>query len=168
MDLQKFSAFKYQHDGQGSIDAKRLWFIRITLGIGDLATALLLVPTATPLFFPFGAFLLLLPLVAYLSRPKLLYVGPRYLICGDKIVYFGTVNAMALDSASGTLSLTPANAHRFTLERDKFPTSARKANKVKINQAVKFEKVSAKLIQKVLKASPQVELSGIPDSARQA
>ena len=159
MDLQKFSAFKYQHDGQGSIDAKRLWFIRITLGIGVLAT---------PLFFPFGAFLLLLPLVAYLSRPKLLYVGPRYLICGDKIVYFGTVNAMALDSASGTLSLTPANAHRFTLERDKFPTSARKANKVKINQAVKFEKVSAKLIQKVLKASPQVELSGIPDSARQA
>jgi len=159
MDLQKFSAFKYQHDGQGSIDAKRRWFIRITLGIGVLAT---------PLFFPFGAFLLLLPLVAYLSRPKLLYVGPRYLICGDKIVYFGTVNAMALDSASGILSLTPANAHRFTLERDKFPTSARKANKVKINQAVKFEKVSAKLIQKVLKASPQVELSGIPDSARQA
>jgi len=159
MDLQKFSAFKYQHDGQGSINAKRQWFIRITLGIAALATVL---------FFPFGGLLLLLPLIAYLSRPKLLYVGPRYLICGDKIVYFGNVNAMALDNSSGTLSLTPANAHRFTLERDKFPTSARKANKIKTNQAAKFEKVSAKLIQKVLKASPQVVLSGIPDSARLA
>jgi hypothetical protein len=159
MDLEKFSAFKYQHDGEGSISAKRLWFIRISLGIAALATLL---------FFPFGGLLLLLPLIAWLSRPKLLYVGPRYLICGDKIVYFGNVNAIALDQASGKLSLTPAKAERFTLERDKFPTSARKASKIKTNQATKFEKLSAKLIQKVLKASPQVELSGIPDSARQA
>lgn len=159
MDLQKFSAFKYRHDGQGSISPKRGWFIKITLGIAALATVF---------FFPFGGFALLLPLIAYLTRPKMLYVGPRYLICGDTIVYFGNVNAMALDASAGTLSLVPANARRFTLERDKFPTSARKAPKVKANQSAKFDKLSTKLIQKVLKASPQVELSGIPESVRQA
>jgi hypothetical protein len=159
MDLQKFSAFKYQHDGQGSLSTMRRWFIRITLGGAVLST----------LFFsPFGCLLFLLPLMAYLTRPKLLYIGPRYLICGETIVYFGNINAVTLDAAAGQLCLSPANARRFMLERDKFPTSARKAHKVKVNQAAKFDKVTAKLIQKVLKASPMVELSGIPDAARQS
>ena len=159
MDLRKFSAFKYRHDGQGCVSAKRRSAVWITLGLSVLTSFF---------FFPFGCFALPLPLIIYLTKPKMLYIGPRYLICGGTIIYFGNVNAMALDESSGTLSLAPANAHRFKLERDKFPTSARKAFKVKANQAAKFNKVSAKLIQKVLKASPLVEMSGIPDSVRQS
>lgn len=158
MDLQKFSVFKYQHKGRGGISAQRWRAIKLTLGIALLAAAI---------FFPVGAVAFLLPLVAYATAPKMLYIGPRYLICGDAIVYFNNVSAMARDESAGTLRLVSANERGFVLERDKFPTNARKEHKIAANKAGKFAKASAKLIDKVLKASPQVELSGITRAASQ-
>ena len=46
------------------------------------------------------------------------------------------------------------------LERDKFPTGARKADKIKKNKAAKFDKVSSKIIEKVKKAAPRVDMIG--------
>lgn len=152
MDPKKFSAFKYTHQGSTSISPRRLRVVQVTVVIAALAGFAL---------FPAGWLALLLPLVIYLTTPKMLYLGPRYLICGDTIVYYSNINAMALDESSGQLRLESVAARPFVLERDKFPTNARKAHKIAANQAKKFAKVAAKLIEKVRNASPQAELSGI-------
>jgi hypothetical protein len=152
MDMTKFSAFKYQHDGSGGITAQRWKMAKITLVLALVVGVV---------FFPVGLLALLVPLAIFLTTPKMLYLGPRYLICGSTIVYFGNVTAMVLDSSSGTLRLESANARSFSLQREKFPTNARKAAKIQNNKQTKFEKISAKLIDRVRKASPEVVLTGI-------
>ena len=44
------------------------------------------------------------------------------------------------------------------LERDKFPTNARKPDKITRNKATKFEKVSARIVEHVRKAAPATPL----------
>jgi hypothetical protein len=156
MNLKKFSAFKYRHEGSGGISKERWRVVKITLGVALVAMVAL---------FPMGWFALLLPLLAYFTAPKMLYVGPRYLICGPKIVYFSNVTSMALEESAGTLRLVSGKAGNFLLERDRFPTGARKADKIKVNKALKFDKVSAKLIDRVRRASPEVAVKGIPEAA---
>jgi hypothetical protein len=157
MDLQKFSAFKYRHDGPRGISAQRWRTVQVTFGIALIVVVV---------FFPVGWFALLVPLTVYVTAAKMLYIGPRYLICGNTIVYFSNVNEMALEASAGQLRLATTNNRSFVLERDRFPTGARKAEKIAANKALKFDKVSAKLIQKVLKASPQAQLSGVTDAGR--
>ncbi|MDP1610517.1 MAG: hypothetical protein Q8M11_05635 [Sulfuritalea sp.] len=152
MDLKKFSAFKYAHQGSAGISLRRLRAVQATLGIAVLLGFF---------SFPAGWFALLVPLLIYVTAPKMLYVGPRYLICGDRIVYFSNVDALALDESAGQLRLDSVGARPFVLEREKFPTNARKAHKIVANRARKFDKVSARLIEKVLKASPQAVLNGM-------
>lgn len=159
MDLKKFSAVKYRHDGSGGISEQRWRVIKISLGVALAATVVL---------FPVGGFVLLLPLIVYLAAPKMLYIGPRYLICGPQIVYFSNVTSMALEESAGTLRLVSGKAGSFLLERDRFPTGARKADKIKANKALKFDKVSAKLIERVRRAVPEVGLKGISDTVAQS
>ena len=159
MDLKKFSAYKYQHAGRSGISKRRWRVVVVTLVVALLATIA---------FFPGGAILFLVPLIAYFSAPKMLYIGPRYLICGDTIMYFSNVVKVTLEENSGTLQLTSSNGKTFVVERDKFPTNARKTNKIAANKATKFRKSSARLIEKILRATPDVELSGVPRSAYRA
>mgnify|MGYP003491276646 CR=1 FL=1 len=49
--------------------------------------------------------------------------------------------------------LVCANGESFALDRSKFPTGARTAAKLTKNKAAKFDKVSAKIIDKVTKAT---------------
>ncbi|MGB2881176.1 MAG: hypothetical protein WBC08_05310, partial [Rhodoferax sp.] len=83
-----------------------------------------------------------------------------YLLCGNSIVYYANVNRLTLSGANGTLRLQSQNGKSFVLERDKFPTGARKADKIKKNKAAKFDKVSSKIIEKVKKAAPRVDMIG--------
>jgi hypothetical protein len=76
-------------------------------------------------------------------------------------VYYGNVRRLTLSQARDSLQVQSANGRVFVLERDKFPTSARKTDKIARNRAAKFDKVSGKIIEKVRKAVPNVELSGI-------
>jgi hypothetical protein len=159
MDLKKFSAFKYRHEGSGGITAQRWRVVKILLGVALVAVVAL---------FPMGWFALLLPLIAYVTAPKMLYVGPRYLICGPRIVYFSNVTSIALEESAGTLRLVSSKTGNFLLERDRFPTGARKTDKIKANKALKFDKVSAKLIERVRRAVPEVGLKGISDTVPQS
>lgn len=152
MDLAKFSAFKYQHPGRGVMTRGRRWFLGLSLA-GAAGVAVVL--------FPGGLAAFLVPLIAWLSAPKKLFIGPRYLICGRDIVYFNNVVKLALDESAGALTLTSANGKTFTLQRDKFPTNARKAPKVAANRAAKFAKATGKLVEKVVQASPDVERLGV-------
>lgn len=153
MDTQRFSTFGYQHPGRGGISRQRHRAILSGIGAALISGFV---------FFPAGFLLLLLPLLIYLSAPKQLYIGSRYLICGNVIQYFGNMAQAQLDESSGTLRLTSRSGAVLLLERDKFTTSARKAGKIAANRADKFGKASARIIEKIAKASPDARLSGVP------
>lgn len=144
-----FAIFKYQHTGSAVLSVKRKRFIVVSLVAAVLASIF---------FFPQGMFLFLLPLLSYFTMPKQLLVGSRYLICGPYIVYYANVTKLSLSEKQGTLRLQSANGKSLLIEREKFPTGARKAHKVKFNKANKFNKISAKIIKQVQQASPDVTL----------
>ena len=57
----------------------------------------------------------------------------------------------------GVLSVTgtPVPAEVPQVERERFPTNARKKDKIAINKAAKFSKVSARIVEKVRRATPE-------------
>lgn len=152
MPPTEFSIFKYQHADPASLGPRRQLVVYLGLVLAVFVTVLK---------FPHGAWLFFLPLVAYLSAGRQLLLGPRYLLCGKTIVYYGNVKHLTLSPVPGTLRVQSANGHVFVLERDKFPTGARKAEKIAKNKAAKFDKVCAKIVEKVLSAGAEVELVGI-------
>jgi hypothetical protein len=151
MDMTRFSAFKYHHAGPAEISPTR-W--RVT----QISAALALIIALA--FFPTGALALLVPLIVYFSAPRMLYLGPRYLICGDVIIYYGNVVRMELKETEGTLKLVTASRQTFVIERANFPTQARKSHKITANKAAKFTKATRRIIDRIQRAAPQVELSG--------
>lgn len=151
MTPTKFATFKYRHADRSNPSPERRWF-----AYGCLAVAVL----TTLLAFPVGAVTLLVPLIAWLSAPRQLQMGPRYLLCGEAIVYYANVKRATVSKAKGSLQLQSANGQVFVLERDKFPTGARKADKIAKNKAAKFDKVSAKLLEKIRKANAAAEVVG--------
>lgn len=149
MTPTEFATFKYQHSDSVVRSKQRMLFAGASLVVALLATVIV---------FPFGAVLLLVPLIAWFSAPRQLLVGPRYLLCGNAIVYFGNVKRMTLAPAQGKLRLECTTGKAFVLERDKFPTAARKSDKIAKNKAKKFDKVSGKIMDKVRAASSNVVL----------
>ena len=145
MDQPQLAVFKYKHGGRASLSGKRKAFL-----VASLILALVLAILA----FPAGLLACIVPLIAYFGGPRTLCVGPRYLICGDEIVYYANVKQLKLSEAAGSLSLQTASGKTLLIERAKFPTNARKANKIAANQAAKFNKVSAKIVDKVRRAAP--------------
>lgn len=146
-----FAVFKYKHDGKAGLSEKR----RRVCQFAVLGGVVLLYP-----LFPLGIALLVFSLLAWLTAPKLLSLGPRYLICGERIVYYGNIDRVELDADAGRLTLQANGGRAFVVERERFPTNARKSHKVAANKAAKFDKVAAKLIEKVRHASPAVEVAG--------
>lgn len=112
------------------------------------------------LAFPGGLLAFAIPLLIRFAVPRQLSLGPRYLLCGSDIVYFGNIDRVVLDETRGRMTLQAGERPCFVLERDKFPTNARKTAKVAANQAAKFAKVSAKLLERIRQASPAVEVTG--------
>ena len=151
MTPTQFASFKYQHPDQAGRSQKRRWF-----AYGSLAFALLVMASFAWII---GAILLVVPMIAWLTTDRELLLGPRYMLCGKTIVYYANVKRMTLLRAQGKLRVVCTNGQSFVLERDKFPTSARKAAKIAKNKAAKFDKVSSKIIEKVRKATNNADLS---------
>ena len=147
-----FATFKYQHTDRPARSKPRMLIA--------LACVVAAVPAMVWVAFPVGAVLLVAGLIAWFSAPRKLLLGPRYLLCGNTLVYFGNVKRMNLSSAQGKLRLECANGTTFVLERDKFPTGARKPNKIAKNKAAKFDKVSAKIMEKVRAATANTVQTG--------
>ena len=145
MAQPQLAVFKYKHGGRASFSGKRKAFL-----VASLILALVLAILA----FPFGLLACIVPLIVYFNGARTLCVGPRYLICGDEIVYYANVKQLKLSEATGSLSLQTASGKTLLIERGKLPTNARKADKIAANQAAKFNKVSAKIVDKVRRASP--------------
>lgn len=144
-DQPSLAVFKYKHGDRILLSGKRKVFFFL---------ALIVALALSRLFFPIGLLALLVPVVVYLGGQRTLSVGPRYLICGRQIIYYANVTKMKLLESDGLLELKTANGNQFTIERERFPTNARKKNKVQANKAAKFNKVTAKIIEKVRRAAP--------------
>ncbi len=155
MTPTEFAQFKYQHADAAVRSVARLWFVGISLGVGLILLSMRSVP------LPLALFAMAVPAVAWFSASRHLLLGPRYLLCGKAIVYYANVKHLSLSRTSGTLRVQSNNGQSFVLERDKFPTAARKAAKIKKNKAAKFDKVADKIIEKVRKAAPGADLSGV-------
>lgn len=149
MDSQqaRLASFKYKHGSRISLTGKRKIAFVISL-FGALVVA--------KLIFPFGLLALLVPAMIYLAGGRTLMIGPRYFICGDQIIYYANVTELKLSEAEGTLSVQTGKAIPFVIERERFPTSARKKAKIAANKAAKFNKVTTRIIEKVRRASPTV------------
>lgn len=152
MTPTEFATFKYQHTDGVSRSKQRTMFAAASLAVAVVAIALTGSPAAMGL--------LVVPAIAWFSVPRQLLLGPRYLLCGNAIVYFGNVKRMTLTRSQGKLRLECVNGKAFVLERDKFPTGARKKDKIAKNKAKKFDKVSGKIIDKVRAASANVVMMG--------
>jgi len=152
MTPTEFASFKYQHPDPAGLSTARRWFIGVSLLV-----ALVLAYRA----FPPGLIALLVPLIGWASAPRLLLLGPRYLLCGKTIVYFANVRRLSLSPAQDVLRVQSANGQTFVLEREKFPTNARKSDKIAKNKTAKFNKVSGKIIGRVRQVVTDVELQGI-------
>lgn len=154
MTPTEFAQFKYQHADAAARSTARLWFVGISLAIALVLLSMRSVP------LPVALFAMAVPAVAWFSGSRHLLLGPRYLLCGKSIIYYANVQRLTLSRSAGTLQVQSRNGQRFVLERDKFPTGARKADKIKKNKAAKFDKVADKIIEKVRKASSGAELIG--------
>lgn len=152
MTPTEFARFKYTHTEAVTRSRARTLFVVTSLAVAVLVMGLFA--------FLLGLVMLVVPLVAWMTAPRQLLLGPRYLLCGTAIVYYGNVKRLTLSAAQGKLRLECLNGKTFVLERDKFPTGARKANKISKNKAAKFDKVSAKIVDKVRNASRNAVLIG--------
>lgn len=144
MDESHFNAWKYQHPGAGYRSRRQLIWATL-LFIGSLL-AIKLWPLALALFAA--------SLVCLLISSKKILVGSRYLICGSEIVYFANLARLDRYDTLGTLRLTSHDQACFVLEREKFPTNARKADKISRNKAAKFAKVADRIVAQVRAANP--------------
>jgi hypothetical protein len=153
----KLGTFKYDHGD------------RIPVGWVNWLAGLLCVPVALAGFAlapPLGIVAVIATVIFWMVRlPKQqIRLGTRYAIVGNTIVYFRNVRKMEL--RAGELILHWDKDRRLRIEQSRFPTNARKQDKIAKNKAAKFEKVTGKIIDRVLHASPTVELAGIDRQAR--
>ncbi len=145
-----FTRFYYQHADGVSRSPLRIWFTGVSL--------LLAVATTAALASAVAASLLAVPLIAWLATPRQLLLGPRYLLCGNTIVYFGNVKRMTLSPALGKLRLECTNGMAFVLERRRFPRSTRMAESLLKHKTTRFERLSARIIEQVRAASANAVL----------
>ena len=114
---------------------------------------------------PWLFLLLLVPVViiVHLRRAGLdrqLVITGRYLILGERIVYYRTLKKIVLDQGKQTLTLSPDRSQPLVLAAEKFPTNARKADKIKANKRKKFDSVTAKIIDRVREIPLEVTVVG--------
>lgn len=148
--MKKESVFKYNNKDKLTFSTKQKIIISILM-----LTSLLLIFK----FLVIGIILSVISLIYIgISYPKrTIKVESRYLICGKTIVYYKNINRIVLNKYLGLLLLYSGDNLVFKLEKELFPTNARKPDKIINNKNKKFEKVSDKIINKIIKTSPDVK-----------
>lgn len=154
MDNRRFAAWKYDHGDKTRLTLRQRQIV---------CTGLLLVVPACLVAIPAGI-LLVIAVCIYLGIvwPKVgLILGPRTLQSGNRLVYFNQVTRVQLEAAAGEMTLYSGDREVFRLEMARFPTNARKPDKIARNKRAKFDRVAARLAARVRAASPDVEMRGV-------
>ena len=135
MDRKRFALIKYDHGERESLSSTRqLWI---------------------------ASLLVVITLTLIIHRPRQLCIGPRYIICGRKILYYANIRSVTLKVDQGLLVLQSSTGQTLVLDQDKFQTNARKLEKIVANKEARFLKVARKILDRVQRASPDAELKGI-------
>lgn len=155
------ATFKYDHGGERTVGWLRGAAMATFAALGVLGG--LVACTEWSLRSPAGPALfigVLMTLLAYSSAPRVLTVGPRYVICDDLILYYASVSRLVLDASAGELRLESGPVV-LTLSREKFPTGAQKPEKIAVNRALKFQRVAATIVERVRAAAPGAAIEGV-------
>jgi hypothetical protein len=150
VDLKQFSQIKYDHGESVPLPSGQAVAICLVLAAG-VALAIKLPPVLIPT--------LIVVLILGVARPaRRLHLGPRYLICGSEVFYYGNVRRLTIDQEKGRLHIE-SNADRIlVIDRTKFPTNARKPEKIAAHQRTRFDKVTDKVVKQVQRAVPTAEI----------
>ena len=156
LELPPLTVFKYKHGDRILLTRKRkIYFVAIAF------VSLALVR----LLFPFGLLALILPAVVYLGGVRTMSLGPRYLICGDHILYYANVTEINLSEAEGVLRIKTGAKSLFEIDRNRFLTDTRNAQKAAANKAADFNTVVSMIVEKVRRLSPEVTGNAIPGAS---
>ncbi len=113
-------------------------------------------------------FLIVVVAVALFPRLNTILAGNtievynRYIICGSTIIYYQNITEVNINRSTGIMTLTYTNGrstHQFVLNRELFPTNARKAFKIEANRQSKFEKVSGKILDAIQLHAPEARIT---------
>ncbi|HEX5749431.1 MAG TPA: hypothetical protein VFZ09_24595 [Archangium sp.] len=153
MDLEKFALIKYDHGEPVGLSGARWGALALILG------------AAVGALFVFFPLVIVLGFAAVVAArpPRRLYVGPRYLICGRKILYYANVQKVSMEAGGGRLLLKSSTGKVLVLEQDRFQTGARKPDKIAANKAARFQKVARKIVKHVRRAAPHAVLTGLEE-----
>lgn len=152
--MSKKLSFKYSHKDKLSLIPSQKFTILILLVLMLFFTIIYIQISIALLVITFIYTLIVLP-------KRNLYLAPRYLICGNTIFYYKDITKMTLNSNLGLLIIYSEGREIFRLEKDLFPTNARKTDKIINNKKNKFKKISEKIIGKITSVLPNVELERI-------
>lgn len=147
-----FAVYKYKHGQRMTPSRAHLGWALGFFGAGVLT-----------LFFVFPLALVLIAVGAWQVWGRRaengLMIGPRYLICGNTILYYRNLRRVA-SSARGVLELYGSTGAPLRIEQGRFPTDARKTDKIERNTRAKFDKASALIVERARAQVPEVEVVG--------
>lgn len=153
MEIKEFAAWKY--DTGSHIKG---WFIAAL--ILSAIISVVLGANISPFFF----ILLLIPvaIAIHLWRAeyeKTLMVTNRYIIIGENIVYFSNVSNARLNRQAETLEIISGKGKSMVVSSAKFPTNARKPDKIKLNRSNKFNKIADRIVARLKDKGVEVMVS---------
>ncbi len=149
VEIREFASYGYQVDSSlGKLTAIAVGTAFVSLPLSGIFTEWFLLL----LLIPAGIFI-------YIKRTgisKPLLIGSRYLIVGDRIVYYQNVTQARLDEEKQTLTISTDRSKNLVIAAEKFPTNARKTYKIKANKTAKFEKVTGRILDRLRVAAPEI------------
>lgn len=138
-------AYKYNYTEKVAWQPQKLvWLLLLLLACGLIV-------------WKYGAELIVACVIAFVILGKLfklfgttrtIEITPRYFICGSHVVFYENVRELSINDRLGEMRIRYNDGHYLrdvVLERDKFPTNARKDFKIAANKQEKFNKVKQKL-----------------------
>lgn len=153
LKLPPLETFNYAHGGRVLLSKPRKLAFFVSLMFALICVKIL---------FPFGFLALALPAYVYLGGVRTLKIGPRYLICGERIVYYANVKRLVHDEVAGTLNLIIGLKTNLLIERKRFKGGAGRGK----DKGASFAEVAAMVSERVRQAAP--EALEAPDEANEA
>ncbi|MDR1163954.1 MAG: hypothetical protein LBM17_09005 [Candidatus Accumulibacter sp.] len=147
LNAPSLAVFDYNHGGRVALTVKRKYMF---------ALALFLALVFARLLFPFGLIALAIPAMVYLRGERTLRIGPRYLICGDRIVYYANVKNLSFSEKDNSICLRTGLKTQLTIEEQRFRVKSRSPKeKVLQEKAQKFAEAVKLMTEGVHRFAPE-------------
>jgi hypothetical protein len=88
------------------------------------------------------------------GNPDIIYITDRYLIVGNKVIYFSNINESKLDKEKSIMTISTVDGNTIQIGASHFPTNARKPEKIAKNKKDKFIKATERISARLKELSP--------------